>query len=142
MYLGMMSFLTPPVAIAAYFAASMANAPAVATRLTAMRFSWTAYVVPFLFVFSPSLLLEDRDVVRVNVDIATAVAGVWLMSAAMIGYMLRPLGIVVHILVFAAGVLFADPLLDRPLWVRALGQHSGRLAGYGGDRLGILRAPA
>jgi len=129
MYLGMMSFLTPPVAIAAFFAASMANAPPVATSFTAVRFSWTAYVVPFLFVFSPSLLLEHTNVVRVVVDISTAVAGVWLMSAAMIGYMLRPMAVALRALVFAAGVLLLIPYAIAPYglghWINVAGAALG-----------------
>jgi TRAP-type uncharacterized transport system fused permease subunit len=114
MYLGMMSSLTPPVAIAAFFAASMAGAPPMATGWTAMRFSWTAYVVPFLFVFSPTLLLEDRDAVRVVIDVATAIGGVWLISMAMVGYMLRPLQLPMRVLTFVAGVMLLVPYKIAP----------------------------
>jgi TRAP-type uncharacterized transport system fused permease subunit len=62
LYLGMMSFLTPPVAIGAFFAASLAKAPPMVTAWTSMRFGWTAYVVPFMFVFAPALLLQNPDV--------------------------------------------------------------------------------
>ena len=114
MYLGMMSFLTPPVAIAAYFAASMAGAPPMATGWTSVRFGWTAYVVPFLFVFSPTLLLEDRNVLRVVVDVATAVGGVWLLSISMVGYMLQPLALPLRGSIFVAGVLLLVPYKIAP----------------------------
>lgn len=91
LYLGMMSMITPPVAIAAFFAASLAGAEPMRTGFTAMRFGWTAYIVPFLFVFSPSLLLDTTDPVRTAVAIATAVAGVWIVSAGFTGYAFRPL---------------------------------------------------
>ena len=77
LYLGMMSFLTPPVAIAAFFAANLAKAPPMATGWTAMRFGWTAYVVPFLFVFAPALLLQNDDVWVTAITIATAALGIW-----------------------------------------------------------------
>lgn len=109
MYLGMMSFLTPPVAIAAFFAASMADAPPMATGWTSMRFGWTAYVVPFLFVFSPALLLQDPNVVTTVITVSTAIIGVWLISAAMIGYLFRPLGLALRAGVMAAGVLLLIP---------------------------------
>ena len=109
MYLGMMSFLTPPVAIAAYFAASMADAPPMATGWTCMRFGWTAYVVPFLFVFSPSLLLQGNDTMLLVVDVATAIGGVWLVSAAMIGYFINPLGMPMRVLTMLTGVLLLIP---------------------------------
>jgi len=109
MYLGMMSFLTPPVAIAAYFAASMADAPPMATGWTCMRFGWTAYVVPFLFVFSPSLLLQGDDAFLLVVDVTTAIGGVWLVSAAMIGYLINPLSMAMRGLAMLAGVLLLIP---------------------------------
>lgn len=114
MYLGMMSFLTPPVAIAAFFAASMAGAPPMATGWYSVRFAWTAFVVPFLFVFSPTLLLEDRNPLLVTIDVATAVGGVWLMSMAIVGYMLRPLSLPMRGLVFLAGVMLLLPSRIAP----------------------------
>jgi TRAP transporter 4TM/12TM fusion protein len=52
LYFGMMSMITPPIALAAFAAASIAHAPAMATGWAAMRFGWSAYVIPVLFVFS------------------------------------------------------------------------------------------
>ncbi len=109
MYLGMMSFLTPPVAIAAFFAASMADAPPMATGWTSMRFGWTAYVVPFLFVFSPSLLLQDPNVALTLITVTTAIAGVWLISAAMIGYLFRLMAMPMRAGVLASGILLLTP---------------------------------
>ena len=57
MYFGMMSMITPPIAIAAFAAASLASADAMRTGFAATRFGWTAFIVPVLFVYSPSLLL-------------------------------------------------------------------------------------
>jgi TRAP transporter 4TM/12TM fusion protein len=91
LYLGMMSFVTPPVAIGAYFAASMAGAEPMRTGFAATRFGWTAYIVPFLFVFSPSLLLQSSSVLDTAIAIATAIAGIWLVSAGMVGHIVRPL---------------------------------------------------
>ena len=57
LYFGMMSMITPPIAIAAFAAASLAGADAMRTGFAACRFGWTAFIVPVLFVFSPSLLM-------------------------------------------------------------------------------------
>src|SRR3990170_1469007 len=57
MYFGMMSMITPPVAIAAYAAAGLARADPMRTGWEACRVGWSAVVVPFLFVLSPTLLL-------------------------------------------------------------------------------------
>ncbi|MBT3915826.1 MAG: TRAP transporter fused permease subunit [Rhodospirillaceae bacterium] len=108
LYLGMMSLITPPVAVAAFFAASIAKAPPMATGWTCMRFGWTAYIVPFLFVFSPSLLLQGTlgDLI---VDVSSAIAGVWLVSAGMIGYFARPMDLLGRAAFLTAGVLLLIP---------------------------------
>jgi TRAP transporter 4TM/12TM fusion protein len=108
LYLGMMSLITPPVAVAAFFAASIAKAPPMATGWTCMRFGWTAYVVPFLFVFSPSLLLQG-SVEDLIIDVSSAIAGVWLISAGMIGYFARNLDIVGRAAFLLAGILLLIP---------------------------------
>ena len=121
--LGMMSLITPPVAVAAFFAASIAQAPAMATGWTSMRFGWTAYVVPFLFVFSPSLLLQGDDSVTLAADVVTAVFGVWLISAAMIGYFINALSFVMRALAVLAGILLLIPqeLAIGTVWTDILG---------------------
>jgi TRAP transporter 4TM/12TM fusion protein len=89
LYLGMMSFVTPPIAIAAFFAANLARGEPMKTGWYAMRFSWAAYIIPFLFVFSPTLLLQSDSWTAILLSVATAAVGVWFVSAAMIGYGLR-----------------------------------------------------
>ena len=93
LYLGMMSMVTPPVAIAAYFAASLAGAEPMRTCFIAMCFGWTAYIVPFLFMFTPALLLQSPSVTESTIAVVTAVAGVWLISAGMIGYLFQPMAL-------------------------------------------------
>ncbi|MGH6959971.1 MAG: hypothetical protein ACREE7_05765, partial [Dongiaceae bacterium] len=67
--------------------------------------------------------LEDRNALFVTIDVATAVGGVWLMSAAMVGYMLRPLGLPMRGLVFLAGVMLLLPYKVAPggHWTNAAG---------------------
>jgi TRAP transporter 4TM/12TM fusion protein len=109
LYLGMMSFVTPPVAIAAFFAANLAQADPMRTGWVAMRFSWTAYIVPFLFVFSPTLLLQGGSLAETLLTIATAVVGVWFVSAGMIGYGLRSVGAAMRFASIVAGSLLLLP---------------------------------
>ncbi len=122
LYLGMMSLITPPVAVAAFFAASIAGAPAMKTGWTSVRFGWTAFVVPFLFVFSPSLLLQGEPLDLV-IDVASAVAGVWLLSSAVVGYLFRKTPGAVRILMALAGIALLLPRgIDGPIvWVNAAG---------------------
>ncbi len=109
LYLGMMSFVTPPVAIGAYFAASMAGAEPLKTGFAATRFGWTAYIVPFLFVFSPSLLLQSKSVLDTAIAIVTAIGGIWLVSAGMIGYIVRPLTPIFRAALLLAGLALLVP---------------------------------
>lgn len=85
LYFGMMSMITPPIALAAFAAAAIAKAPAMATGWAAMRLGWAAYVVPVLFAFSPSLVMIGTPVSIVTA-FATAVLGVWLVSAGLAGF--------------------------------------------------------
>jgi TRAP transporter 4TM/12TM fusion protein len=105
LYLGMMSMVTPPVAIGAYFAASLAGADPLRTCFVAMRFGWTAYIIPFLFMFSPALLiLESASATETIVACATAAAGVWLVSIGMVGYLFRLLPMWERVAFILAGV--------------------------------------
>jgi len=108
MYFGMMSMITPPVAIAAYAAASIAQSDPMKTGWAAVRFGWIAYIIPFLFVGAPSLLL-DGEPVTVLVAFVTALAGVWMVCAAFAGYCTRPLDIATRIGFAVAGLLLFIP---------------------------------
>ncbi len=91
LYFGMMSMITPPVAIAAFAAATLSGAPPMRTCWEAMRFGWTAYIIPFLFVMAPSLIMQG-SLPAFLLAACTAVAGVSLVTVGAVGYLLRPLG--------------------------------------------------
>ena len=91
LYFGMMSFVTPPVAVAAFAAASIAKTDPFRTAFESMRFGWVAYIVPFLFVYSPTLIMIG-DPLYIAIDFVTAVAGIWLISLGFVGYGMRALG--------------------------------------------------
>ncbi len=126
MYFGMMSMITPPVAIAAFAAAGIAGASPMRTGFAAMRFGWSAYVVPFLFVASPSLLLIG-DAQHVAIAVVTAVMGVWLVSIALAGYFTRLLTAPMRILFAAAGLLALIPAgaFQGAVWTDVLGAVLG-----------------
>jgi TRAP-type uncharacterized transport system fused permease subunit len=87
-----------------------------------MRFGWTVFVIPFLFVFSGTLLMEGHPLV-ILLDSATAVAGVWLISAATMGYGLRPLAVPYRLFYGAAGLFLLIPLeaLEIGRWINIAG---------------------
>ena len=108
LYFGLMSMITPPVAIAAFAAASLAGSKPMETGFTAVRLGWIAYVIPFVFVLSPALLGQDSTVNVVTATV-TAAIGVWIASCALIGFMFRPLTRPIRVAMFLAGVLLLLP---------------------------------
>ena len=96
----MMSMTTPPVAVAAFAAASIAQADPMKTGFAGVRFGWSAYIVPFLFVASPTLLMQGKPV-DVALAVITAIMGVYLVSVAVAGFMTRPIGLALR-MAFAA----------------------------------------
>lgn len=84
-YLGMMSMVSPPVGIGAFFAAALAGAPPMQTAFVAMRLGWTAYIVPFIFVVTPALLMQG-SMVEIALAVSAVTIGVFAISAAMVGW--------------------------------------------------------
>lgn len=107
LYFGMMSMITPPIAIAAFAAAGLAKADPMKTGWEAMRFGWLAYVIPFVFVVSPGILMRGDWV-----SIGLAVVGVWFGSVAVVGYMFQSLGALTRLLcaTIAVGMFFPSDL--------------------------------
>jgi TRAP-type uncharacterized transport system fused permease subunit len=126
LYFGMMSLITPPVAPAAYVAAAIAGAPSMATGWTAMRFGWSSYIVPFLFVYSPAILMKGSVVDIVMVTISS-LFGIWLICAAMTGYFTRVLPPHLRVAFAAAGIMLLSPHQVSPvmLWINILGAAAG-----------------
>jgi TRAP transporter 4TM/12TM fusion protein len=108
LYFGMMSMITPPVAIAAFAAASLTGADPMRTGFAAVRFGWMAYVIPFLFVASPSVLMQGTPL-SIGLAFATSLAGVWLVSASVVGYFKRPLVFATRMGFALAGLLLLFP---------------------------------
>jgi TRAP transporter 4TM/12TM fusion protein len=108
LYFGMMSMITPPIAMAAFAAASIAKAPSMATGWAAMRFGWSAYIIPILFVFSPSLILIGEPG-QIALAIVTAFIGIWLISCAISGYFSAALQPLTRVLFALSGMMCLIP---------------------------------
>lgn len=113
LYFGLMSMITPPVAIAAFAAASLAGAKPMETGFTAVRLGWIAYVIPFVFVMSPALLGQG-PASEIAITVVTAFAGVWIASCAMMGYMFGPLGNVTRVIMIISGFALLLPAHEIP----------------------------
>jgi TRAP transporter 4TM/12TM fusion protein len=86
LYWGMVSFITPPVALAAFVAAGVARAAPMRVGMEAMRLGSTMYFVPFFFVLNPALILRGSGV-EIAVVVVTAAVGILLIAAALEGYL-------------------------------------------------------
>jgi len=128
LYFGMMSMITPPVAIAAYAGATIAKADPIKTCFSAIRFGWPAYVVPFMFVLSPNLLFSGAKL-EVAWAVVTAVGGVWLVTVSVIGYFSRNLDAVTRILFAVAGFALLIPanVIPAGIWIDLGGLAAGVL---------------
>jgi len=107
-YFAVMSFVTPPVCLAVYAAASIGKADMFKTGYQAIRLSIAAYIVPFIFVYHPALLLQG-NVIDVVVAVVTAFIGIALVAVAVEGYLFRPLDWVRRILICGGGILSLIP---------------------------------
>jgi TRAP-type uncharacterized transport system fused permease subunit len=128
LYFGMMSMITPPIALAAFAAATISGASPMATGWVSMRLGWVAYIVPFLFVFSPTLLLFGEPL-HIALNVATATVGVYFISVAAIGHFSRTLGSAFRLVLAVAGLaaIFPDTLLETGGFIDAAGVGGGVL---------------
>lgn len=115
MYWGMVSFITPPVALAAFTAASIGKTSPMRTGLEASRLGSAIYVVPFFFVLNPALILRG-SAGEVAVVVATAFIGIVLLASALQGYLVgigsmrgNLQGVLGRVLLGLAGLAFALP---------------------------------
>ncbi|MES1951137.1 C4-dicarboxylate transporter subuits DctM-Q [Salinisphaera sp. S4-8] len=115
LYWGMLSYITPPVALAAITAAGVAGSNAGRTGVYAMRLGSILFVLPFLFVTNPALILQG-DLVHILLSTVTAVAAIWLVAAALEGYLYR-VGAInpvmrLVVLVAGAGLIYPERVSD------------------------------
>jgi TRAP-type uncharacterized transport system fused permease subunit len=108
LYFGVMSMVTPPVALSAFAAANIAGADVDKTGWTATRIGWAAYIVPFLFAVSPSLLMHG-DPLTIAWAVLTAGLGIWLGTIGVVGYYSTLIPAPLRVLFIVTGVLLLIP---------------------------------
>ena len=91
MYNGILSMITPPVAFAAYAAANIARTDGWTTGWIACVVGWSTFILPFLFVLTPSLLM-DGTWIEIVLNFSRVFFGIWLGTMAAVGFALAPLG--------------------------------------------------
>jgi TRAP transporter 4TM/12TM fusion protein len=110
MYWGMISFITPPVALAAFPAATIGQTDPVKVGLTASRLGGVIYFLPFIFVFNPALILQ-AGASEVLQAVLSAILGVILLGSAFEGYLLLvgPLTWIFRVAFLVAGIALCVP---------------------------------
>lgn len=120
-YYGVLSSITPPVALAAYGASGLSGADPLSTAVTACRLAITAFVVPYLFVYHPELLLLEGTIGEIAYRLAVSAVGIFFMSMAAIGYGLIRLGIAARAMLTVAALLL---FFEAP-WLNGIGVALG-----------------
>ena len=110
-YFGIVADITPPVALAAYAGSAIAKSNPMKTGVTATRLAITAFIVPYIFAFSPEMLIigSDKPWYEIVLLVVTALCGIFIVSAGMEGYLLRPMPWWQRILALAGGLCMIIP---------------------------------
>ncbi len=88
-YFGIVADITPPVALAAFAAAGIASGEPIRTGLNAAKIAIAAFIIPYMFVLQPELLMIDTNILELIWILFTAVAGMIAIGAGLIGYWYR-----------------------------------------------------
>jgi TRAP transporter 4TM/12TM fusion protein len=113
-YYAVLAGVTPPVALGAYVGAAIAGAHWFRTALTACRIGFAGFLVPFMFVYNPTLLGQG-PILWVTIGFLSACIGVIALAASMIGYLIKPANFIERALLFGAAIALIDSRLSTDL---------------------------
>ncbi len=110
-YFGIVADITPPVALAAYAGSAIAKSNPMKTGVTATRLAITAFIVPYIFAFSPEMLIigSDKPWYEIVLLVITALCGIFIVSAGMEGYLFKNMPWWQRILALAGGLCMIIP---------------------------------
>lgn len=108
-YFGIVADITPPVALAAFAATGISGGTPMRTGGNAVKLAIAAFLIPYMFVLQPELLMIDTNVMEVIFITFTAMLGMIAIGASMIGYWYRKIPWYVRIVSFATGLLLMYP---------------------------------
>nr|WP_302328537.1 TRAP transporter permease [Salirhabdus salicampi] len=109
-YFGIVADITPPVCLAAYAGAGIARSNPFKTGVTAVKLAIAAFIIPYMFVFNPILVLAgDYNVLTVTIAIITALLGMMGISSSLMGYFARKTLLWERLALFAAGFMLIAP---------------------------------
>lgn len=108
-YFGIIADVTPPVALAAFAGAGISGGNALRTGVNASKLAVAAFIIPYMFVMSPELILQDNELTKAALAIFTAIIGMIALSASLIGYFLDYTNKFERIILLIGGLLMIKP---------------------------------
>lgn len=108
-YFGIIADVTPPVALAAMAGAAIAKSDPLKTGFEATKLSIGAFIIPYMFVFNPQILMINTTFVEVIPILITSLIGMFAVSAGLEGYVFRKCNIIERVLFIIAGLLSIIP---------------------------------
>ncbi|MBQ2897973.1 MAG: TRAP transporter permease [Clostridia bacterium] len=108
-YFGIVADLTPPVALAAYAGAAIAQGNPMKTAFTATKLAIGAFIVPYVFALNPAMLLIDTNVLEIIQIVITSLVGIFAVSASLEGYLFARMPWYQRILSLVGGLLLIYP---------------------------------
>ncbi len=114
-YFGIVADLTPPVALAAYAGAAIAQANPMKTAFTATKLAIGAFIVPYIFALNPAMLFIDTSAWEVALICVTSLVGMFAVSASLQGYLFHHMPWYQRVLSLAGGLLLIYPGLGTDI---------------------------
>ena len=108
-YFGIVADITPPVALAAYAGSAIAKSNPMRTAFNATKLAIAAFIIPYVFCFSPAMLLIETNAASVALIAVTSLIGIFGVAAALEGYLFTHMGVIDRILLIAGGLMMIVP---------------------------------
>ncbi|MDM5358522.1 TRAP transporter permease [Peribacillus sp. ACCC06369] len=108
-YFGIIADITPPVALAAFAAAGVAGGEPIKTGIESSKLAIAAFIIPYIFVLSPQMLMIDTTWMEVVWVVLTAMSGMIAIGAGVIGYWMRKMHWLERVLAIIVGLLLIYP---------------------------------
>lgn len=108
-YFGIIADITPPVALAAFAASGISGGDPIKTGVTSAKLAIAAFIIPYMFVFNPALLMIDSSLLEIIWVTFTAIVGMVAIGAGMIGFWYRKCNWIERIIIVGTGLLLIYP---------------------------------
>lgn len=106
-FFGCISTITPPVALASYVSAGIADADINKVGWTAFKYGLVSFILPYMFVFGPALLMQG-SVVEIITSVLVSIVGVYALSISIVGYYKSNINMAYRVMLFIGGILLVN----------------------------------